>query len=88
MKRYIKSYDAELDDNFLVEGYYDNQRRGLAESTETSDVYALNEIIYDYANKGYYIVVHNLTDGVVTEFSADNWFEDLAPDGGLLFMGW
>lgn len=81
------SNDPELDDNFLVEGYYDNQRRGLAESAETSDVSALNELIYEYANKGYYIVVYNLTDGVITEFSADNWFDDLARDGGAgLFM--
>ena len=83
------SNDPELDDEFLVEGYYDNQRRGLAESAETSDVSSLNELIYDYANKGYYIVVHNLTDGTITEFSADNWFDDLARDGGAgLFMSW
>lgn len=79
--------DGDYNDEFLVEGYYDNQRRGLAESAETSDVSALNELIYEYANKGYYIVVHNLTDGVITEFSADNWFDDLARDGGAgLFM--
>ena len=83
------SSDPELDDDFLVEGYYDNQRRGLAESAETSDVSALNELINDYANQGYYIVVHNLTDGVITEFSADNWFNNIAPDGGAeLFMSW
>lgn len=81
--------DGDYNDEFLVEGYYDNQRRGLAESAETSDVSSLNELIYDYANKGYYIVVHNLTDGVITEFSADNWFDDLARDGGAgLFMSW
>lgn len=81
------SNDPELDDDFLIEGYYDNQRRGLAESAETSDVSALNELANEYANKGYYIVVHNLTDGVITEFSADNWFDDLARDGGAgLFM--
>lgn len=79
--------DGDYDDEFLVEGYYDDQRRGLAESAETSDVSALNELIYEYANKGYYIVVHNLTDGVITEFYADNWFNDLARDGGAgLFM--
>lgn len=83
------SNDPELDDNFLIEGYYDNQRRGLAESAETSDVSALNELANEYANKGYYIVVHNLTDGVITEFSADNWFDDIARDGGAtLFMSW
>ena len=83
------SNDPELDDDFLIEGYYDNQRRGLAESAETSDVSALNELANEYANKGYYIVVHNLTDGVITEFSADNWFNDIAPDGGAsLFMSW
>lgn len=83
------SNDPELDDNFLIEGYYDNQRRGLAESAETSDVSALNELANEYANKGYYIVVYNLTDGVITEFSADNWFNDIAPDGGAsLFMSW
>lgn len=81
------SNDPELDDDFLIEGYYDNQRRGLAESAETSDVSALNELANEYANKGYYIVVHNLTDGTITEFSADNWFNDIAPDGGAgLFM--
>lgn len=79
--------DGDYEDEFLVEGYYDNQRRGLAESAETSDVSALNELINDYANKGYYIVVHNLIDGTITEFSADNWFDDLARDGGaILFM--
>lgn len=83
------SNDPELDDDFLIEGYYDNQRRGLAESAETSDVSALNELANEYANKGYYIVVHNLTDGTITEFSADNWFNDIAPDGGAsLFMSW
>lgn len=83
------SSDPELDDNFLIEGYYDSQRRGLAESAETSDVSALNDLANEYANKGYYIVVHNLTDGVITEFSADNWFNDIAPDGGAeLFMSW
>ena len=83
------SSDPELDDNFLVEGYYDEQRRGLAESYETSDISALNETINEYANQGHYIVVHNLTDGVITEFSADNWFNDIAPDGGAeLFMSW
>lgn len=79
--------DGDYNDEFLVEGYYDNQRRGLAESAETSDVSALNELINEYANKGYYITVHNLTDGTITEFSADNWFDDLARDGGaILFM--
>jgi len=79
----------ELGDEFLVEGYYDNQYRGLAESAETSDVSALNELINDYANRGYFIRVHNLTDGVITEFSPDNWFDDLARDGGAaLFMSW
>ena len=83
------SSDSELDDDFLVEGYYDNQFRGLAESAETSDVSALNEYINDYANRGYFIKVHNLTDGVITEFSPDNWFDDLAKDGGAtLFMTW
>lgn len=83
------SSDPELDDNFLIEGYYDSQRQGLAESAETSDVSALNDLANEYANKGYYIVVHNLTDGVITEFSADNWFNDIAPDGGAeLFMSW
>lgn len=83
------SNDPELDDDFLIEGYYDNQRRGLAESAETSDVYALNELANEYANKGYYIVVHNLTEGTITEFSADNWFDDIARDGGAtLFMSW
>lgn len=83
------SNDPELGDDFLIEGYYDNQRRGLAESAETSDVSALNELANEYANKGYYIVVYNLTDGVITEFSADNWFNDIAPDGGAgLFMSW
>lgn len=83
------SSDLELDDNFLIEGYYDSQRRGLAESAETSDVSALTDLANEYANKGYYIVVHNLTDGVITEFSADNWFNDIAPDGGAeLFMSW
>lgn len=79
--------DGDYKDEFLVEGYYDNQRRGLAESAETSDVSALNELINEYANKGYYIAVHNLTDGTITEFSPDNWFDDLARDGGaILFM--
>ena len=83
------SNGPELDDDFLIEGYYDNQRRGLAESAETSDVSALNELANEYANKGYYIVVHNLTDGTIAEFSADNWFNDIAPDGGAsLFMSW
>lgn len=78
-----------LDDDFLVEGYYDNQYRGLAESAETSDVSALNDYINDYANRGYFIKVHNLTDGVITEFSPDNWFDDIARDGGAaLFMSW
>lgn len=81
------SIDDSDDDKFLVEGYYDNQRQGLAESAETSDVSYLNELINEYANKGYYIAVHNLTDGTITEFSADNWFDDLARDGGaMLFM--
>lgn len=81
------SIDDSDDDKFLVEGYYDNQRQGLAESAETSDISYLNELINEYANKGYYITVHNLTDGTITEFSADNWFDDLARDGGaILFM--
>jgi uncharacterized protein YutD len=81
--------DGDYDDEFLVEGYYDNQYRGLAESTETSDVSALNEYINDYANRGYFIKVHNLTDGTITQFSPDNWFDDIAPDGGAtLFMTW
>ena len=81
------SIDDSDDDKFLVEGYYDNQRQGLAESAETSDISYLNELINEYANKGYYIAVHNLTDGTITEFSADNWFDDLARDGGaILFM--
>lgn len=79
--------DSDYNDEFLVEGYYDNQRRGLAESAETSDVSYLNELINEYANKGYYIAVHNLIDGTIIEFSADNWFDDLARDGGaILFM--
>lgn len=83
------SIDDDYDDEFLVEGYYDNQYRGLAESAETSDVSALNEYINDYANRGYFIKVHNLTDGTITEFSADNWFNDIVPDGGAeLFMTW
>ena len=83
------SSDPELDDEFLVEGYYDNQRRGLAESSETSDVSALNELINEYANKGYYIVVHNITDGRSMGFTPDHWFDSLAPDGGAeLFMTW
>lgn len=83
------SSDPELDDEFLVEGYYDNQRRGLAESAETSDVSALNELVNEYANKGYYIVVHNITDGCSMEFTPDHWFDSLAPDGGAeLFMTW
>lgn len=83
------SNDPELDDEFLVEGYYDNQRRGLAESAETSDVSALNELVNEYANKGYYIVVHNITDGCSMEFTPDHWFDSLLPDGGAeLFMTW
>jgi len=83
------SKDPELDEEFLIEGYYDDQKRGLAESAETSDVYALNELANEYANKGYYIRVHNITDGTVAEFSADSWFNSLAKDGGAeLFMSW
>ena len=80
--------EDDYGDNFLIEGFYDNQRRGLAESAETSDVSALNELANEYANKGYYIVVHDLIDGTVTEFSADTWFDELAPNGALLFMRW
>jgi hypothetical protein len=81
------SSDPELNDDFLVEGYYDEQLRGLAESYETSDISALNETINEYANKGYFIRVRNLTDGVICDFSPDNWFDDLAKDGGAeLFM--
>lgn len=81
------SSDPELNDDFLVEGYYDEQFRGLAESYETSDISALNEIVNEYANKGYFIRVRNLTDGVICDFSSDNWFDDLAKDGGVeLFM--
>lgn len=83
------SSDPELDDNFLIEGYYDGQYRGLAESAETSDISALNELAWEYANKGYYFRLHNLSDGTIFEFAPDNWINDIAPDGGAeLFMSW
>lgn len=85
MKRYIKAYNTSYDptnaDVFLIEGYYDTEQNDLAESYETSDISALNELTNDFANKGYYIVLRNLDTGTVTEFTSDSWFEYLTPDG-------
>ena len=75
------SSDPELDDDFLIEGYYDNQRRGLAESAETSDVSALNDLANEYANKGYYLRVTNRYAGVILDIDADDWFDSFYPDG-------
>lgn len=68
---------------YLIRGYYDQSRRGLAEDSWADTISEVDEIVNEYANKGYYLEVKNLETGTVLEFSADNWFDEIYPDGGF-----
>lgn len=78
----MNSDDLEDDGhNYLVRGYYDYIKRGLAEDEWADTLTEVNDIVNNYANKGYYIEVHNLATGTVREFDADDWFDNIFPDG-------
>lgn len=66
---------------YEVKGYYDENRRGLAESEWVEDVSKANEIANDYANKGYYLEIRNNYSGTIIKMDPNTWFEDFYPDG-------
>lgn len=73
--------------HYLVRGYYDQDRRGLADDSWANTLSEADEIINEYANQGYYIELRNLKTGTILEFSADNWFDEIYPDGGFAEIG-
>ena len=84
VNNYIPDYRSSEDTHrYLVKGYYDSNKRGLADSSWADTVSEVDEIVNEYANKGYYLEVRNLETGTVLEFSADNWFDEIYPDGGF-----
>lgn len=66
---------------YEVKGYYDENRRGLAESEWVEDVSKANEIANDYANKGYYLEIRNNYSGTIIKMDPNTWFEDFYYDG-------
>ena len=84
VNNYVPDYKSSEDTHrYLVKGYYDVDKRGLADSSWADNVSEVDEIVNEYANKGYYLEVRNLETGTVLEFSADNWFDEIYPDGGF-----
>jgi len=83
--KYFANMVSASDDSYryLIRGYYDQSRRGLAEDSWADTISEVDEIVNEYANKGYYLEVRNLETGTVLEFSADNWFDEIYPDGGF-----
>lgn len=73
--------------HYLVRGYYDRDRKGLAADSVADTLSEADEIINEYANQGYYIELRNMKTGTILEFSADNWFDEIYPDGGFAEIG-
>lgn len=73
--------------HYLVRGYYDRDRKGLAADSGADTLSEADEIINEYANQGYYIELRNMKTGTILEFSADNWFDEIYPDGGFAEIG-
>lgn len=67
--------------NYLVKGFYDRDKRGLADSRFVDTLSEADEIINEYANNGYYIELRNLGTGTIVEFTADDWFDSLSETG-------
>lgn len=84
-KYFANMVSASSEDTYryLIRGFYDTDRKGLAEDAWADTVSEVDEIVNEYANKGYYLEVRNLETGTVLEFSADNWFDEIYPDGGF-----
>lgn len=88
-KYFANMVNASSEDTYryLIRGFYDSDRRGLADDSWADTVSEVDEIVNEYANKGYYIELRNLKTGTVLEFSADNWFDEIYPDGGFAEIG-
>lgn len=79
------SYDFipldEEDYAYVVIGYSDPRRTGIANIASTDDLSEANEKITEFANKGYFITLNCNKCGKVMEFNPDTWFEHWYPDG-------
>jgi hypothetical protein len=78
------SYRFKNDEyNYLVRGYYDEARRGLAADAWADTLSEVDDIVNEYANSGYYIEFRNLSAGTILEFDPDSWFDNIYPNGGF-----
>lgn len=84
-KYFANMVSASSEDTYryLIRGFYDSNRKGIAEDAWADTISEVDNIVNEYANKGYYLEVKNLETGTVLEFSADNWFDEIYPDGGF-----
>ena len=61
---------------YLVTAYFDGRCRGVASSFQTDDFSELIDAAYDYANRGYCIIVENLETGDREFYDPDELLED------------
>ena len=66
---------------YEVRGYYDEDRRGLAESDWTEDIRMVNDLLNEYANKGYNLRIVNCYAGIIVDIDTDDWFDNFYPEG-------
>lgn len=68
---------------YEVFAYYDDSYRGLACNEYVNTLSEVDELVNKYATSGYCIRVKNHDSGTILEFTPDNWFNELLPDGGF-----
>lgn len=68
---------------YEVFAYYDDSYRALACNEYVNTLSEVDELVNKYANSGYCIRVKNHDSGTILEFTPDNWFNELLPDGGF-----
>lgn len=61
---------------YNVKGYYDENCRGLAESTYDVDFSTLRDIAHTYASQGYVLKLENTDIGTVMIITPDSYFEN------------
>lgn len=82
-KYFANMVSASSEDTYryLIRGFYDIDRKGLAEDAWADTISEVDDIVNEYANKGYYLEVKNLETGTAVEFTADDWFDSLSETG-------